>query len=64
MPPRQDSFGYGVTLPRTVARVTDAAVEIMGEPDPGELVSLHTVLAQTFLPYRDPAPARGCPGRC
>jgi len=54
MADKQDSFGYGVTLPRTTARVIDAAAEIMGDPSPENLVFLHTVLAQCFLPYRDP----------
>ena len=54
MPRRQDSFGFGVPIPATTARVTDMAVQIMGEPDPDELAFLHSVLAQTFLPYRDP----------
>ncbi len=54
MPRRQDSFGYGVTIPATTARVVDTAVEILGDPDPSELAFLHSVLAQTFLPYRDP----------
>ncbi len=54
MPRRQDSFGYGVSIPPTTARVVDTAVEILGDPDPGELAFLHTVLASTFLPYRDP----------
>ena len=54
MPRRQDSFGYGVTIPATTARVVDTAVEILGSPDPDELAFLHTVLASTFLPYRDP----------
>jgi len=54
MPRRQDSFGYGVTIPATTARVVDTAVEILGDPDPDEMAFLHSVLAQTFLPYRDP----------
>ncbi len=54
MPRRQDRFGYGVTIPATTARVVDTAVEILGVPDPDELAFLHSVLAQTFLPYRDP----------
>ncbi len=54
MPRRKDPFGYGVTLPSTVARVADTALEILGDPDPDELAFLHTVLASTFLPYRDP----------
>jgi len=54
MPRRPDRFGFGTTLPSTVARVVDAAAEIMGEPEPGGLAFLHSVLAQTFLPYRDP----------
>lgn len=41
-------------LTPTVQRVVDAAAEIMGEPEGDELAFLHTVLAQTFLPYRDP----------
>ncbi len=54
MPSRLDRFGYGVTIPATTARVVDAAVEILGDPDPDEMAFLHSVLAQTFLPYRDP----------
>jgi len=54
MTDRKDSFGYGVTLPPTTARVIDAAAEIMGDRDPQDLAFLHTVLAQAFLPYRDP----------
>ncbi len=54
MPSRKDSFGYGVTIPATSARVVDTGLEILGDPDPGELAFLHSVLAQTFLPYRDP----------
>ncbi len=54
MPRRQDHFGYGVTIPPTTARVVDTAVEILGDPDPDKLAFLHSVLAQTFLPYRDP----------
>jgi len=54
MTDRKDSFGYGVSLPRTAARVIDAAEDIMGEPTPENLLFLHTVLAQCFLPYRDP----------
>jgi hypothetical protein len=38
----------------TQARIADAAVEIVGEQDPGDLAFLHTVLAQCGLPYRDP----------
>ncbi len=52
MPRRQDRFG--VTIPATTARVVDTAVEILGDPDPSEMAFLHSVLAQTFLPYRDP----------
>ena len=37
MPSRKDSFGYGVTIPATSARVVDTALEILGDPDPGEL---------------------------
>ncbi len=54
MPSRQDRFGYGVTIPATTARVVDTAVEILGDPDPSEMAFLHSVLVQTFLPYRDP----------
>lgn len=54
MPARKDSFGFGVTIPATTARVIDAAAEIMGEPDADELAFLHTVLAQCCLPYREP----------
>ncbi len=54
MPRRKDRFGFGVTIPATTARVVDTAVEILGSPDPDELAFLHSVLAQTFLPYRDP----------
>jgi len=54
VPSRKDRFGYGVSIPPTTARVVDMAVEILGDPDPGELAFLHSVLAQTFLPYRDP----------
>ncbi len=54
MPRRQDRFGYGTSIPPTTARVVDTAVEILGDPDPDELAFLHTVLASTFLPYRDP----------
>ncbi len=54
MPRRLDSVGYGVTIPATTARVVDTAVEIFGDPDPDELAFLHSILAQTFLPYRDP----------
>ncbi len=54
MPRRQDSFGYGVTIPATTARVVDTAVERFGDPDPDELAFLHSILAQTLLPYRDP----------
>jgi len=54
VPSRKDRFGYGVTIPATSARVVDTALEILGDPDPGELAFLHSVLAQTFLPYRDP----------
>ena len=46
MTDRKDSFGYGVTLPRTTARVIDAAAEIMGDRDPQDLAFLHTVLEQ------------------
>ena len=51
---RPDRFGFGTMLPSTVARVIDTATEILGEPEPGGLSFLHSVLAQTFLPYRDP----------
>ncbi len=51
MPRRQDRFGYGVTIPAMTARVVDTAVEILGDPDPSEMAFLHSVLAQTFLPY-------------
>lgn len=54
MPSRQDSFGFGTTLPTTMGRLIDAAAEIMGEPDADELAFLHTVLAQCCLPYREP----------
>ena len=51
MPRRKDSFSYGVTIPATSARVVDTGLEILGDPDPGELAFLHSVLAQTFLPH-------------
>jgi hypothetical protein len=54
MPSRQDSFGFGVTIPTTKVKIIDAAAEIMGEPDTDELAFLHTVLAQCCLPYREP----------
>jgi hypothetical protein len=38
----------------TQSRIADAAVEIVGEQDPGDLAFLHTVLAQCGLPYREP----------
>ncbi len=50
MPRRKDSFSYGVTIPATSARVVDTALEILGDPDPGELAFLHSVVAQTFRP--------------
>ena len=43
-----------MSLPRTTTRLIDLAGEIMGEPDPGELRFLHTILAQCSLPYREP----------
>ena len=52
--PRQDPLRFGAKLPTTTTRVLDAAAEIMGDPNPGELAFLHTVLAQCFLPYRQP----------
>ena len=58
MPRRKDRFGYGVTIPATTARVVDTAVEILGDPDPDEMAFLYSVLAQTFLPYRDPKRTR------
>jgi hypothetical protein len=39
----------------TTQRLIDAAVEIMGEPNPDELAFLHVVLAQCGLPYREPS---------
>jgi hypothetical protein len=54
MPRRKDRFGYGVTLSASTVRLIDAAAEIMGEPDAGEMAFLHTVLAQCGLPYRNP----------
>ncbi len=54
MPRREDQFGYGVPIPATTARLVDLASEIMGEPEPGEINFLHSVLAQCFLPYRQP----------
>lgn len=54
MPSRQDSFGFGVTIPATTVKIIDAAAEIMGEPDADEMAFLHTVLAQCCLPYREP----------
>ncbi len=50
MPRRKDSFSYGVTIPATSARVVDTGLEILGDPDPGELAFLHSVVAQTFRP--------------
>ncbi len=44
MPSRKDSFGYGVTIPATSARVVDTALEILGDPDPSELAFLRSVL--------------------
>ena len=44
LPSRKDSFGYGVTIPATSARVVDTALEILGDPDPGELAFLRSVL--------------------
>ena len=38
MPRRQDSFGYGTSIPPTTARVVDTAGEILGHPDPDEQV--------------------------
>ena len=54
MPDRPDQFGYGVTIPATTARLVELAAEIMGEPSPEEFAFLHSVLAQCFLPYRQP----------
>jgi hypothetical protein len=54
VPPRQDSFGFGVSIPPTTARVIDTAAEIMGGDGPDELAFLHTVLAQCGMPYREP----------
>jgi len=44
-----------MTLSPTRNRLLDAAVEIMGDPDPDELAFLHVVLAQCGLPYREPS---------
>jgi hypothetical protein len=41
--------------PTPIRRLIDAHVEIMGEPDPGDLAFLHVVLAQCGLPYRETA---------
>jgi hypothetical protein len=54
MPSRQDSFGFGTTLPAATVRLIDAAAEIMGDPEADEMAFLHTVLAQCCLPYREP----------
>ncbi len=43
-----------VSISPIQTRIADAAVEIVGEQDPGDLAFLHTVLAQCGLPYRDP----------
>jgi len=51
---REDSAGYGTTLPATTARLVELAAEIMGDPDPDELAFIHSALAQTYLPYRQP----------
>ena len=51
---RKDPYGFGVTIPATIARLVDHAAEIMGEPAPEELAFLHSVLSQCFLPYRQP----------
>ena len=54
MAQRKDPYGFGVTIPATIARLVDHAAEIMGEPAPEELAFLHSVLSQCFLPYRQP----------
>ena len=43
-----------MTIPATTARLVELAAEIMGEPSPEEFAFLHSVLAQCFLPYRQP----------
>jgi len=53
MPRRTDSFGYGVSIPTTSARATEAAIEIWGD-DPDDLAFVHSAFASTFLPYRNP----------
>ncbi len=52
MPDRTGQCGYGVTIPVTTARLVELAAEIMGDPE--EFAFLHSVLAQCFLPYRQP----------
>jgi len=50
---RQDSFGFGVTIPAATARTIAAAEEIMGG-DADDIAFIHALLAQTGMPYREP----------
>ena len=52
MPHRKDRFGYGVNIPPTTARVVDTAVEILGDPDPGEQVDGGLLLKPSPPPIR------------
>ena len=53
-----DANVKGQGVPRDYVRAhllcSLAAVEILGDPNPDEMDFLHSVLTQTFLPYRDP----------
>lgn len=49
--PRQDSFGFGVTLPPVTARILDASEDI-ADTLPDRLDFLHGVLCQVGMPRR------------
>lgn len=51
MPPRKDSFGYGVTLPPITSRLVGAGADIR-ESEPERLDFLHAVMCQVGMPRR------------
>jgi len=51
MPPRKDSFGFGVTLPPITSRLVGTGADIR-ESEPERLDFLHSVLCQVGMPRR------------
>ncbi len=50
LPGRPDQYGHGVTIPVTMARRVELAMDLMGDPE--EFAFLNSLLAQCFLPCR------------